>query len=312
VVRQDGEARSHTGGIVWETSYLLANYLLHRFGSGSVDGGDGGDGEKKERRGGRKRRRRRRPLGRVLEVGSGCGLLGLTLAASGLSERVVLTEAEEVLEDLRGNVRRNIRRRRKSGSGSDADVDADADAEETKGESEEEEKTALPDWRPCVSPSRASARRLRWDRLEEDVASCPPDGRDDDDDEGDDLRPHSFDVIVGTDVVFAPTLVSPLLKTLALMSRATTAIYLCLQVRCADSHRLLLERAGEYGFRVEDASDDFRDVPGCSWGEELECKLLRLFPAGKDGKGAKRPRDGAERKEKKKKKKKNRKKDRRT
>jgi len=216
VVRQNSSIQRHTGGIVWETSYLLASYMLDRFGSTTTSPSPTCVSTS-------------RPLGKVLEIGAGCGMLGLVLAASGLAHNVVLTETTDVIADLTANVQRNI-------------------------------STS------AVSPDTTTTRLLRWDALEEDVMN----------DEQSLLRPHTFDTIVGTDVVFTPSLVRPLLSCLALMAHIDTSIYLCLQIRCADSHALLLKKASRFGIGVEDCSDVLRDMPSCSWGLGMECKLLRL------------------------------------
>ena len=110
-----------------------------------------------------------------------------------------------------------------------------------------------------------SARRLDWTDLDADIKAA-----------GDDLRPHSFDTIVGTDVVFAKSLVAPLLGCLARMAHKKSRIYLCLQVRCEDAHAMLLRSAKRFGLRIEDCSDELRKMPSCSWGIDLECKLLRI------------------------------------
>ena len=109
-----------------------------------------------------------------------------------------------------------------------------------------------------------SARILRWDNLECDL----PVG-------GDDLRSHSFDTIVGTDVVFSTKLVEPLLRTIEMLSHSETVAYLCLQERCADAHAMFVSRAKHY-FDVEDWSERLCDVSECDWGNALECKLIVL------------------------------------
>ena len=241
-VRQNSSVQEHTGGIVWETSYLLASYLLERFrdddrqkripAQHSATVGRSADSPP--------------PLGKVLEIGSGCGMLGLVLAASGLSSSVILTECSEVMDDLRSNVQRNI------------DVRSN-----------------------LLSRDVVSAKLLRWDCLEEDIAGFD-DIQNDAKNSGKEslhLRPHSFDTIVGTDVVFTPTLVRPLLACLALMAHKHTNIYLCLQVRCADSHALLLKKAPKFGLRVKDCSHKafVEECPSaCSWGIDMECKLLHI------------------------------------
>ena len=240
-VRQNSTVQEHTGGIVWETSYLLASYLLERH---CAD-----DGQKRKRAQGTATSGHAcsnsptPPLGQVLEIGSGCGMLGLVLAASGLASSVVLTECSEVMDDLRANVARNIK---------------------SKGNS--------------LSKDVVSAQLLRWDCLEEDVARSD-DSEKDAPGESLQLRPHSFDTIVGTDVVFTTALVRPLLACLALMAHKRSNIYLCLQVRCADSHALLMKKASKFGLRVKDCSHKaFVDEcpSACSWGVDMECKLLHI------------------------------------
>lgn len=78
-LRQNPEIENSTGGIVWETSYLLSTFLEHH---GLVGRGS-----------------------RVLEVGAGCGLCGMVLAHHGC--RVALTEAAEALPTLERNVAAN-------------------------------------------------------------------------------------------------------------------------------------------------------------------------------------------------------------
>lgn len=197
VVKQDTSAcGQHTGGIVWETSYLLINYLL------SLS----------------------RNLGNTLEVGAGCGLLGLVLAASKWAKRVVLTETDSVIENLHDNVKRN-------------------DASGSK---------------------RAMGCALDWQNVERDVEKSSK------------LEPHSFDTIVGTDVIFTSTLVEPLLHTLQYMSHENTVVYLCLQVRCADSHKMLLEKAPSFGWKIKDISCQLSSIPDCAWGQQMECILFKL------------------------------------
>jgi len=195
-IRQDVSAcGKHTGGIVWETSYLLLNYLVEA----------------------------KQTLGKILEVGAGCGLLGLVLAA--LGDNVVMTETREVLVNLQSNLERN--------------------------------RSLL---------ARANAVRscyLDWTKYEEDAVANH-------------LESHSFDTILGTDVIFSPALVEPLLYTLQYMSHSKTTIYLCVQVRCATSHQMFLDKAASYNFAIQEITDHLDDMPSVKWSQDLECHLFRL------------------------------------
>jgi len=213
LVHQDNACQSHTGGIVWETAYLLANYLIMKnINKDQISSSC---------------------LGKTLEVGSGCGMLGLVIAISGLSSNVVMTETRDVMENLIKNVEYN---------------------------------TSL---KKHCNTQLISPRQLRWDSYKEDIKKCQSEG-------SDDLDAHSFDTIIGTDVIFSTKLVKPLLKTLRKMSHERTNIYLCVQIRCADSHSLLLKKASKYDFECVDCSDEFRIYPTCGFGIDLECKLLHM------------------------------------
>ena len=83
-IRQDREAKVHTGGIVWETAFLLGLFLEHQPAFAPAA-----------------RALEKKPH-RVLEVGAGCGLLGVVLAAAGCD--VVLTEHPIALPNLQHNV----------------------------------------------------------------------------------------------------------------------------------------------------------------------------------------------------------------
>jgi hypothetical protein len=169
-----------------------------------------------------------------LELGAGCGLLGLVLAAAkDVCSHVVLTETYAVMDQLKKNV----------------DLWKNNYGVDNSG-----------------PPTRtnATACALCWNNLRMDIAKGDPH-----------LARSSFDSIVGTDVIFTPALVRPLLQTMRSMAHDDTVIYLCLQVRCADSHTLFLEEARNiFGFEVEHI--DLNDIPECQWGVELECILLRL------------------------------------
>jgi hypothetical protein len=214
IIKQHGDAKNHTGGIVWETSYLLAAFLSSKFGS-NLD-----------------RNKSDYPLGKTPEIGAGCGVLGLILATTKLASRVVMTEAAEVMDILTENVEQNVAESPTTNNESDNDDDDDLN-NNIKG-------IHGTNHLPVCSKDCISVRRLRWDCLQEDVIAAAPDSSSAQDN---DLEPNSFDTIVGTDVVFSPSLVCPLLETIKLMARKkdaestkATSIYLCLQIRCADSH----------------------------------------------------------------------------
>ena len=202
-IQQTNTVGTHTGGIVWETSYLLANYLVSFI-------------QQQEKRG-----------GRVLEVGSGCGMLGLILAATNVYDMVVLTETTDVLSNLQQNVKANYHTSRSK-----------------------KRKTIV------------HTKQLRWDELQSDVDDV--------------LQESSFDIIVGTDVIFTPILVRPLLQTLRYMSHDTTIIYICVQIRCQESHTLFLNQAKQYNFEIKDISNHYHTIPSCTWGKELDCILFQL------------------------------------
>jgi predicted nicotinamide N-methyase len=220
LIKQDNSCQTHTGGIVWETSYLLATYLLSCAEDNSQE--DNGTSNKQKNNFIVNKR-----LGKTLEVGSGCGMLGLILASSGLCNEVIMTETKDVMSNLLENVEYNVN-------------------------------------------SSVSVRQLRWDALKEDIHACQHDMN------SDDLNPHTFDTIVGTDVIFSPSLVKPLLKTLRKMSHEQTNIFLCVQIRCEDSHTLFLKKAAKYDLLCVDITEKLNEFPSCSFGLELDCKLLHL------------------------------------
>lgn len=81
-IQQDSQVQEqHTGGIVWETSVLLLNYLVLS----------------------------KKNLGkRVLELGAGCGLLGLGLALlSNTAVQVTVTDTAQVVVQVQQNVKAN-------------------------------------------------------------------------------------------------------------------------------------------------------------------------------------------------------------
>ena len=248
VIKQHNDSRAHTGGIIWETSYLLAAFLSSKFGSND-----------------NKSDVNHHPLGKTLEIGAGCGMLGLVLATTMLSSKVVTTEAEEVMGILTENVDQNTTNDEEKCIGDEKNGNMDVKGiHGTK-------------HLPVCSKENISVHRLRWDCLQEDISSSTYSSKG----QENDLNPHSFDTIVGTDVVFSPSLVCPLLETIKLMShkkdaesKKSTRIYLCLQVRCADSHSMLFSEAHKYDLEVINITEELNSH--CPWGKELECLLLQV------------------------------------
>jgi len=238
VIYQDvsGAAQTHTGGIVWETSYLLLNFLLSSKDWLSKTG-------KRET---------------ILEIGAGCGMLGLSLhkafqlgilgeakSKNTMASRVVITETNEVMDNLRKNLERNY-------------PSLPSDDTIRGGEKNLQNEHEL------------FVEELDWMRYQEDCARAK-------------INAGSVDCIVGTDVVFSTRFVRPMLETMKFLSHPGTSIYLCLQERCRDSHELLLGEAINYGFHVEDISEtvynDAALVHTCGFGRALECKLLKFTVA---------------------------------
>lgn len=90
VFEQDVNACSrHTGGIIWETSYLLLEYLTEKHLQSTTTN--------------------QFCLGRTLELGAGVGFLGQCMVAEYLpcTPRMTLTETSEVLINLQRNMVRN-------------------------------------------------------------------------------------------------------------------------------------------------------------------------------------------------------------
>jgi Lysine methyltransferase len=205
--QQDMSAcEQHTGGIIWETSYLLLEYLVEQKVSNNVE------------------------LGRTLELGAGVGFLGQCLAAEQCCHPIlVLTEAAEVVENLNFNASANR-----------SVVEKNADCQ-------------------------VSVQTLDWTRYKKDIYSS-----------ADCIQPHSFDTLLGTDVIFATHLVEPLLQTAAYLSHSATIWYLCVQIRCAAAHELFLNKAPDYGFSVENISNKAFASKRCAWGNVLDCFLFRI------------------------------------
>ena len=178
VVEQDQSLHDSCGGIVWESAFCLAQ-LLQRDGGKRVRGK------------------------RVVELGAGAGLLGMSAAKLG-AESVLLTDHPSAMPLLRRNVARNF------------PFPDDTD-------------TAVANARRRKRTPRVSCLPLDWldaNHLSAVLGTAKEEG--------------PFDVALAADVVFAKHLVSPMLRCVAAaMSRARdprrATAYVCLQERCADA-----------------------------------------------------------------------------
>lgn len=86
-IKQD-PSNTATGGCIWETSYLLAQWVQRELAQRLA-----------------RSRAGKAPPPRCLETGAGCGLLGVSLAHAGA--RVLLTEVEASMANLSANVAAN-------------------------------------------------------------------------------------------------------------------------------------------------------------------------------------------------------------
>lgn len=212
VFQQDmGACSRHTGGIIWETSYLLLEYLLERHQNKTKTFNE-------------------QRLGRTCELGAGVGFLGQCLVAEHCSPDLILTETTDVVTNLERNLIRN--------------------------------QSIFENNRECA----LSVMALDWTCYKKDIKRS-----------NGVIKPHSFDTLLSTDVIFSTLLVEPLLQTAAYLSHEQTIWYLCVQIRCAAAHELFLDRTALYGFHIEDISNEcYRSMSQCTWGETLECFLFRL------------------------------------
>jgi Lysine methyltransferase len=262
--------------IVWETSYLLANYLLELVVAAQQQ--QQNQQQDNKRQDNNNHHPHTTVFGKTLEVGVGCGLLGQVLAAATVAankttsstaavvacEYVIVTETDEALNNLTANVDRNKH----------LFVDHRVDCDD------------LPvlllhvstlDWLHPVRDWRRTLEKKDWywqkeAAVKSSLAAKQPTNR---------LPPpHSMDTLVGTDVIFAPALVRPLLQTLHHVTHKQSVIYLCVQVRCAKSHELFLQMAvqDEFQFELQDISADlYATLPvSCGCGADLECHILRM------------------------------------
>ena len=207
IVEQDQSLHNSCGGIVWESAFCLAGYLRRCV----------------------RRRCTEPPISRtggldacsVLEVGAGCGLLGMSMVVMG-ARRVVLTDHPDAMPLLRRNVQRNADALRRDDG--DGDDDDDVGGDVVAGVSRRsgihgEDSTPTPS---SSSPSSSFARCMPLDWEDDShldaVAALGP-----------------FDVILATDVVFSVKLVDPLLRCVKACAGPRTVTWVCLQERCPDA-----------------------------------------------------------------------------
>jgi predicted nicotinamide N-methyase len=212
VVEQDQSLHDSCGGIVWESAFCLAQ-LLQRDGGKRVRGK------------------------RVVELGAGAGLLGMSAAKLG-AENVVLTDHPSAMPLLRRNVRRNFP--------NDEETSVSGETTETRNDSHDDSH----DENTRNVPPRVSCFELDWQN-ESHLRSVLNESR-----EG---GPGAFDVALAADVVFAKDLVRPFLRCVAAAlarsrdPRRATA-YVCLQERCAEAF-------AEFKKIAQEMCDTFTELP---------------------------------------------------
>jgi Lysine methyltransferase len=258
----------HTGGIVWETSYFLLDYLLLLLLEPQPQNDPNHDLKMSPPT---TIPTKSHSLGHVLEIGSGCGLIGLGLATAAavaachqychdhpIIQSMVATEISPVLQNLQYNI------------------------------NQQNQKNSTIMSHPNTNPNRflVHCSELDWMNYHDDFQRF-----------NQILKPHSYNTIIGTDVLFAPSLVIPLLQTLQyaiyrpnrnnntinnshdhhdLITSST--IYICDQIRCVKSYQLFWQEAQNYGFHIEDIThtEVYNQYPMLTWGKELEFHILRL------------------------------------
>jgi predicted nicotinamide N-methyase len=215
----------------------------------------------------------KKSLGRVLEVGAGCGLLGQCLAATAAIKNqqqqqqrknqqqntmslsfkaVVMTDVEPVLNNLRQNVQSNLPILKQQTSN-------------------------------CTGPSHVLDSKqiavIGHDKLDS-IQVCELDWTDIDrcvQSSNGLLQQHTYDVVVGTDILFAPHLAIPLLRTIQWATHKGSVVYICVHQRCSKTHEIFQSQSNKYDLIVEDISDEvYSKYPSIQWGKQLECILFRI------------------------------------
>lgn len=221
----------------------------------------------------------------VLEVGAGCGLLGMTVAAMGAA-RVVLTDHPDAMPLLRRNLERNARvLGRDSRTTSTKNTRTKRRRERKPGEEEEADEERSEDERTNSSgvdaskdlsggggvTSRAGSLPLDWEDASHLAAVAA-------------LGP--FDIILAADVVFSAKLVDPLLDCIRACSGPRTVTWVCLQERCPDAFAQFKAKVWE---RFDASVVDKEDVGFV----DDECVLFELKPR-RDADGRRNRREEAE------------------
>ena len=228
-VAQDVDANDTTGGIVWESAYLLLDYLLAL--SCQMD----------------KLKQSHQSI-KMIDLGAGVGLLGLVLSCVGMFD-VTLTEYDDETSSISPTSDSVV------SSGVYALLEANVKAHNY------EKRQGL------LTGKEVTVHRLDWTKPFEETPACWDATK---------ATDHKYDLVVGTDVVFTPSLVRPLLRTAASLTESSGRCVLCMQIRCAESHELLLTCASEYFDCVTDISEEVYCTEGCDWGRAMECLVFEL------------------------------------
>ena len=85
-----------------------------------------------------------------------------------------------------------------------------------------------------------------------------------------------FDHIVATDVIFAVSLVDPLLRTMHACLAHHGSVHVCVQVRCADAHAAFLDRASLYFADVCTLTPELARCESTAFAASCDCELFRL------------------------------------
>jgi len=267
----------HSGGIIWETSYMLSQYMRDHFllgddasstehRSASRDSEEAMCARQKEKdallnstTNGRLRGARK--IASVLELGAGCGYVGISLGnAFQGAIKVVVTDQPCAMENLRRNVEANNRY---------GNIEAKPLAWGADRLTIRSMHTRGKDASTNQSHGGAKGAPSQDDAHERALGGA--------DTHEPQRAPRTFDYILATDVIFDVALVRPLVETMRQHSHAHTIIYILAQRREADAHELFLRLIRDVYEKVEELPLVFKDNPvleKCA--RELECLLFRF------------------------------------